>query len=287
MTKHYDPRHNFEVKVRDIAYRRDESEVWLARIYQPQGEGPFPCLLDVHGGAWSLMDRTQYASPDKVLAASGLCVVAVDYRLAPKYPYPAQVADINFAIRWLKAHAPEFNADPDFMGASGGSSGGNTLMLSVMKPDDPLYKALPLNEAPSVDATVAWVIALWPVLDPYARYLYAQKAGREDLIKMTMGYFTTEKLLKEGNPQLILDRGEKILLPPVLIIQGTADDNIPLSIPQLFAKSYRAAGGELNLELFEGMPHGFAINPGPETQRSLEIMKTWIARQLAVRETKT
>jgi acetyl esterase/lipase len=149
-----------------------------------------------------------------------------------------------------------------------------------MRPHDPHYTYLPLPEAPTLDATVAWVMALWPVLDPYKRYRYAQETGREKLVTLTKGYFLTEKAMQEGNPQLLLDRREKVELPPILVIQGTADANIPLSIPKEFAESYRLAGGDLDLEFFPGMPHGFAYRPGPETQRALQLMKTWVSHQL-------
>ncbi len=248
-------------------------------------EGLFPTLLDVHGGVWSGGDRTSNAFLNQHLAASGLVIVAIDFRLAPQYPYPAQVADINFATRWLKAHAQEFNADSCCVGALGASSGGHTVMLSAMMPHNPLYATFPLPEAPLLDATVSWVIALWPVLDPYARYLYAQKIERKELVALTEGYFPTEKSMQEGNPQFLLDRGEEIQLPPVLVIQGTADANIPLTIPERFATSYRAAGGELDLELFPGMPHSFVGEPSPESQRALDLMKTWVARQVTTQKT--
>ena len=153
-------------------------------------------------------------------------------------------------------------------------------MLSAMMPDNPRYTAFPLPEAPLLDATVSWVIALWPVLDPYARYLYAQKTERIKLVTLTEGYFLTEESMQEGNPQLLLDRGEEVQLPPVLLIQGTADENIPQTIPERFATSYRAAGGELSLELFSGMPHSFVGGLYPESQRALDLMKTWVARQV-------
>ena len=283
----YNPANSFQVKVSDTEYSRAAGETLLARIYQPCGQGTFPAVLDVHGGAWSAGDRTQDAYLDQQLAVSGLVVVAVDFRLAPQHPYPAQVADVNLAVRWLKANAQQFNADPHYVGIVGSSSGGHTAMLSAMRPHDLRYAALPLPEAPDLDATVVWVIALWPVLDPYARYLYAQDAGREGLVTATKGYFLTEEAMQEGNPQLLMDRREKVRLPPVLVIQGTSDTNIPLSIPERFTNSYRASGGELDLELFSGMPHAFVANHSiPETKRALEIMKAWIARQVAAQETK-
>ncbi|MFC1953693.1 alpha/beta hydrolase [Chloroflexota bacterium] len=272
----YDPINGYEIKVWDEEYLQTKEEVLLARIYQPCGEGPFPALLDVHGGVWSGGDRTSSAFLDQSLASSGLVVVAVDFHLAPKYPYPTQIMEVNFATRWLKDHAQELNADSRNVGTLGTSSGGHTTMLSAMKPHHTSFANLPLSGTSLCDATVKWVIALWPVLDPYARYIYAQEFKRKNLVTLTEGYFINENNMQEGNPQLILDRGEEIELPPVLIIQGTADANIPLTIPKRFASSYQESGGEIDLELFPDMPHGFIGGPYPESQQALDIIKTWI-----------
>ena len=120
----YNPDGNFEAKVHEVEYRNDGGNPWMVTIYEPQGSGPFPALLDVHGGAWNRGDRTADDVMNRALAASGVVVAAVDFRLAPEHPYPAQVQDVNFATRWLKAHAAEFNADPATVGGMGCSSGG-------------------------------------------------------------------------------------------------------------------------------------------------------------------
>ena len=108
----YEPDRNHEVRVWDVEYLQTPGQTWEARIYQPQGTGPFPALLYVHGGAWNTGDRTNNELLNEGLAASGLVVVAVDFRLAPDHKYPAQVVDVNYATRWVKAHASEFNARP-------------------------------------------------------------------------------------------------------------------------------------------------------------------------------
>jgi len=277
----YNPLNKFDVKIWDVEYLTVEEEVWLARIYQPSGRGPFPALLDVHGGVWSGGDRTSDAFLNQNLAASGLVIVAIDFRLAPIYPYPAQVVDVNFATRWIKAYAQELKIDSNSVGILGASSGGHTAILSAMMPKHPLYTTLHLPETHLLDAAVNWVIALWPVIDPYARYLYAQEVKRTDLVTLTEDYFITGKTMQEGNPQYILDRGDEVELPPMLIIQGTSDKNIPLTIPERFATSYRIVGGKLDLELFPNMPHAFIGGKYPESQHALELMKTWIGRQLA------
>lgn len=277
----YDPHTTYVVRTHDVDYRRDADGAWKARVYQPQGPGPFPALLDVHGGAWNRGSYTNNQRMDQALAASGLVVVAISCRQAPRYPYPAQVADVNYGIRWLKAHAGDFQGDSQRLGALGTSSGGHTLMLSAMRPHDPRYTVHPLLEAPEVDATVAYVLAAWPVLDSYARYLFAKKQDRTPLVEATEAYFLTEEAMCEGNPQLALERGEAVVMPPTLILQGTADNNVPLSVAHRFVEAYSAAGGTVELELFPDMPHGFARDPGPESDRAMECMKAFIAQRLA------
>jgi acetyl esterase len=277
----YDPEQSYKVRVHDVTYREDQEGSWLARIYQPEGAGPFPALLDVHGGAWNRGSYTNNERIDQALAESGLVVAAIALRLAPQYPYPAQVADVNYATRWFKAHARDFNADARMVGGLGTSSGGHTIMLSAMRPQDPRYRAFALEGADDkVDATLSYVLAGWPVLDPYARYLYAKESGYDRLMESTEAYFLTKEAMREGNPQLILERRESAELPPVLILQGTADDNVPLSIPHRFVEAYRAAGGAVELELFPGMPHGFGSKPGAESDRALALMKAFVARRL-------
>ena len=86
----YNPMAHFEVTARDVELRRASSgRQLLARIYQPQGPGPFPTILDLHGGAWNRKNRMAEEPMDRALAASGLLVVAIDMTLAPEAPYPA------------------------------------------------------------------------------------------------------------------------------------------------------------------------------------------------------
>ncbi|MSQ14324.1 MAG: alpha/beta hydrolase [Dehalococcoidia bacterium] len=270
----------FDVRTWDVEYRNIDEEHLMARVYQPQGVGPFPLLLEVHGGVWTGGDRKRNESIDHSLAGSGIVVAAIDFRLAPQYPYPAQVVYVNYATRWLKAHAGELNADRDSVGALGFSSGGHTVVLSAMRPRDARYSALPLEEDPNADATLGYILALFPVLDPYARYLYAQERGLERLATLTEGYFLTEECMRESSPQFILERGETVQKPPILVLQGTADDNIPEDIPRRFVAAYRSAGGPVEIEWFPGAPHGFARAPGADADRALALMKDFVGRHV-------
>jgi acetyl esterase/lipase len=276
----YDPAQQYTIKVWDVEYRRDPVRTLLARIYQPQGEGPFPVLLDVHGGAWNDQDRTANAPVDERLAASGILVVAIDVRLAKEAPYPASVADANYGIRWLKAKAREWNGAPETLGALGSSSGGHVIELCAMRPRAPRYTVYPLPEAPHLDATLTYVVARSPISDPAARYEQAQKMQRETLINNSKLYFNPWDTIDEANPQRILERGESVTLPPMFILQGELDDNVLPAAQERFVATYRAAGGEIDLEIYAGAEHRWIIHPGPQTDRAIEMMKAFIARQL-------
>ncbi len=154
-------------------------------------------------------------------------------------------------------------------------------MLSAMRPRDSRYAALPLTAmSANVDATLRYIIGLYPILDPYARYLFAQQTGLANVIKGHDGYFHTTQAMQEGNPTLILSRGERVEQPPTLILQGTADLNVTPEMQERFVAAYRAAGGSIELVTFPNTPHAFTVRPGPETDRAIALMKAFIARQL-------
>jgi acetyl esterase/lipase len=276
----YNPAQRYDVKTQDIAYRHDGRQSWLALVYQPQGAGPFPALLDIHGGAWNNGDRTNNPALAEGLAASGVVVVSIDFRCGGEYPYPSSLADINYATRWLKAHAGDFNADAETVGGLGVSSGGHLILLSAMRPYDSRYTALPLAEAPSLDATLAYAISCWGVLDPYGRYLMARDTGNTNLMANHERYFLTAEAMQEASLLTILQRGERVELPPALLIQGTADKGVPQGMVENVASLYRAAGGDVELALFQDMPHGLAGWSAPEVARMIERMKTFIAQRL-------
>src|SRR5919204_3024547 len=128
----------FEVEVKDVEYQRLAGVPWLARVYQPKGSGPFPTIVDVHGGAWNNGDRTNDTVLNQALASQGILTVAIDFRQPPEAGYPASVCDMNLAIRWLKVHAAEYGGT-DRVGALGVSSGGHLVLLGGLRPRDPPF----------------------------------------------------------------------------------------------------------------------------------------------------
>jgi acetyl esterase/lipase len=275
----YDPNARYDIDERDVAYREVAGQPLLARLYRPRGAGPFPALIALHGGAWTRGDRLSHLSLVEPLAASGIVIVSLDFRQAPDHPYPASIQDVNYGVRWLKAHATEFHADTSQIGALGESSGGHQAMLVGMLPGDPRYAADAVREAPGLDASLRYVICTWPILDPYARYLFAKDTGRDDLVTRTEGYFRTAGAMKEGSPQALLDRRERVETPPVIIMQGTADVNVTPAMQERFASAYRAAGGVCELHLFPDMGHGGW--PKLQSEQALDLTKAFIGRRLA------
>ena len=269
-------------QVEDVDYLRVEGRTFQARVYRPEGPGPFPALLDVHGGQWTIATSTRegQAPVDKALAAMGIVVVAVDFRQDPQHHYPDSIVDVNFALRWLRANVARFEASPRMMGALGSSSGGHLVMLNAMRPDDPRYGALPLAGVPAEAARPDYIITCCPILDPIDRRGFAERTGREDILRATATYFSPPETIEDANPKLILDRGEPVKLPPTLLIQGTADKNVDHTSQDRFADAYRAAGGELQLKKLQDAPHQFATMPGPYAERAYALMKDFISRQL-------
>ena len=277
----YDPRATYPVRSFDVVYRRDGAREWLAHIWQPEGPGPFPALIDVHGGAWGNYDRLRDATIVEPLAARGLVVAAIDFHLSGEAPYPAAQADINYGTRWLKAHAGEFNASGEALGGLGISSGGHQLMLSAMRPHDPRYAAHPLPEAPALDASLAYLIIGWVPIDPWNRFTTATASGDHRLIDATRAYFGDEATMQEANPQFILARGEPVALPPTLLVQGSADEGVSPFVAERFVEAYARAGGVIELGKYPGEPHAFMRQPSANTDRALALIQSFIARQLA------
>jgi acetyl esterase/lipase len=277
----YDPAAKFEIKVSEVELRRTaKGRQLMARVYQPQGKGPFPTVLDLHGGAWNRKDRLAEEPMDRAIAASGVLVVAIDMTLAPEAPYPACVQDANYGVRWLKSKAAGWNGDASRIGVYGSSSGGHVAELLALRPRDARYGAIPLPEAPSLDASVAWVATRSPISNTFARYENAEKHKRESMIKNNKTFFVPWDTIHESNPQEILERREKVTLVPLLIMQGALDDNVLPAAQEKFVATYKAAGGQIEYRLFPDSVHEWVAEPGVQTDRARETVKAFIARNL-------
>ena len=141
----------YEYTTQDVEYLRHGDRKFMARLFKPQGKGPFPAVVEVHGGAWCNGDLNECQIYAEGFARAGLAVASIDFRHAAD-AYPTSLADINYAIRWVKANASELNTRADLVGIAGQSSGGHLGMLAAMRPNDPRYAAIQLpSSTPAVD----------------------------------------------------------------------------------------------------------------------------------------
>ncbi len=258
------PGAKYDFSTEDLEYLRHGERGLKLRVFRARGDGPFPAVIDLHGGAWCNGDLNECKARDEVLAASGLAAIALDFRHAGD-GYPSSLVDINYAIRWVKANAAKLGIRADRIGLSGQSSGGHLAMLAAMRPRDPRYAAIALpSVSPQVDATVQCVAMTWPVINPLSRYRHARRARDtanppawvRDIPERHDTYWKTEANMAEGNPVLALERGEKVLTPPTLWVQGRPDivhdyrdpeSPVDANEPERFATDYRKAGGAIEL----------------------------------------
>jgi len=282
---------SYEFKVEDVEYVRHGDTPQLARLYRPQGRGPFPIMVELHGGAWCRQDRLADKVIHESLARSGVVVASLDFRQPPAAPYPASFQDIHYGIRWLKSRAAELGSRPDMIGSMGNSSGGHQAMLLAMRAFDSRYGALPQPAGSTFDATVRAVIMCSPVIDPIGRYRYAkdiEAKGKpyplavDELIPCHDKYWQTEAAMDEGSPATALEKGERVQLPPVLYLQGTEDLAHPRPHLDRFVAAYRKAGGVVDLELFEGEGQGFIMRKAgtPASDRALELINEFTHKQI-------
>ena len=181
-----------EIIVEEMECPRPDGAAMAVRVARPKEKGPFPAVVDVHGGAWVAHDRHRNAVIDDFLAANGIVVAALEFRKPPEGAYPISIADIHLGIRWLKAKAVALGSRPDLVGGMGTSSGGHQLMLSALRPADPRYGALALREAPMMDATLRFAISCWGVVDPLARFRMVQQRQAKDLLDAHAAYWSDE-----------------------------------------------------------------------------------------------
>jgi len=262
----------------DLEYHRPAGIPLVARFYRPEGQGPFPAVLEVHGGAWTSGDRFNNVAIAENLAAHGVAVLSIDFRMPPAARYPDTVADVNYGIRFLKANAERFGTRSELVGGLGTSSGGHLLLLNALLPRDPRYASQPLRGA---DASLAFAVVCWPVADPLARYHVVRERGNDRLVEAHHLFWPSEKTMAEGSPQLILERGEPVETPPALIMQGTDDDNLTPEMAANFAAAYTKAGGSIGFHRFEGEPHAFIPRDpaSANSQRALGLITDFIRHQ--------
>jgi acetyl esterase len=290
MVGHFDPSAAYDVHVADVEYARPAGAALLARVYRPTAPGPWPALVDVHGGAWTYCDRTIDVNYNRALAACGMVVVALDFRQGEER-FPASICDVLSGIRHVRRHARELDVRGDAIGIVGGSSGGHLALLAALCPDEPEFQSGTSHETGA--AAVAFAMALWPIADPLARYRYLEPllAGHEvrasdpafDPARLRAAHeahFGDEVAMLRASIPRLLRAGEFQRLPPLWIAHAEHDRNVTLAMTEDLVAAYRSAGGQATLEVFAGVGHAFANLPGPAADRCIARMSAFCASVL-------
>ena len=270
-----------DVETEDFDYVTHLGVTLGARLYMPVGEGPFPAMVDGHGGAWIQGSFVNNDSINRRVASGGIVVMAIDYTVPPEGTYPSSVAEMNYAIRWLKQNAARHRTRAEWVGAMGTSAGGHLAVLAAMKPHDPRYAEMPLAGGEAIDGTAACVVAMWPVICPDTRYkenLERQAAGDQAYAHRVGGgvgqmkYWLTEEAMADGSPVGALQRNEDVSLPDTLYVQASGDNLHPRHCMETFCEAYNRRGGYAEPLLIEGEPYDF-LRTDPESSEAKRAMK--------------
>lgn len=246
------------MSVTETVYCGTLADARKALVYRPAGKGPFPALVCVHGGAWVSGDRFATSGFAELVAATGIVVMAIDTRLAPRHPYPAAVEDVNCAVRWLKAHAGQYDIDAASVGGLGVSSGGYLVLLaSLCTGKTPFGGETPagMPQGTDTDAAMTFVVTCSGVLDPVARYRMAQENGMTDIMACHHAFFGTVPAMEAASVSRLFENGMDRNLPKALFFQGSDDIRLPEDTALRMARLWQEHGGQAQAVIGEGEGH--------------------------------
>jgi len=251
----------------DVAYAAASDAQKLDVFLPDSGDGPFPVILSIHGGAFKLGNRKSgELSPMLAGRDRGYAVVSVEYRLSGEARFPAAVHDLKAAIRFLRAHAAEYKLDSTRIAAWGGSAGGNLASILGTSAGDAYLEGTQgeSGQSSAVQAVVDWYGPLgFSTMDAEFKALGVTPAmgatsiptsPESEYLGKTIGTPEAEELVKLANPVQYVDPTD----PPFYIQHGTADRNVPITQSATFAEKLSAAtgSGTVIFERLEGAGHG-------------------------------
>jgi acetyl esterase len=218
-----------------------------ARVYRPEGEGPFPTVVFFHGGGWVIGDLDTHDNMARnICRSSGAVVLAVDYRLAPEHPFPAAADDAVAAARWAAGHLDELGGGAR-LGIAGDSAGGNLTAV--------VAQALHADGTP-----LAGQFLIYPAVDVEGEYPSRLENAKGYFLEQdTMDWFYGHYVATEGDardPRLSpLHAGDLSGQPPAVVVTAEYD---PLRDEgEAYGEALRAAGVDVDVTRYDGMIHGF------------------------------
>jgi acetyl esterase/lipase len=238
---------------RNLVYGRGgDTELTLDLAMPCEGNGPFPAVVLVPGGAWQYFAQPLLMEGMlELLASRGYATAEVHYRLAPAHKFPVQVEDCKAAVRWMRANAERYGFDPDHIAAVGPSSGGHlACMLGLTVPADGFDGQ---SGNPGHSSQVQAVVNLFGIADLTDYPWRAQKEKGLLLPFLGATFAAAPDLYRKASPIEYIRPG----VPPFLIIHGDADQSVPVGQSQRLAERLAAVGGTAQLIVVPGAGHGW------------------------------
>jgi len=256
-----------KTKYLDVAYASKSSAETLDLYLPNEGKGPFPLIIEIHGGGFIMGGKSGEIGPMLEGLKRGYAVASIGYRLSGEACFPAAIQDVKAAIRFLRANAAKYNLDPGKFATWGGSAGGNLSALAAVSNgaanlSDPSLGNPGVSEA--VQAAVDWFGPIdFSTMDAEFKALgtsgimgptNSSASAESRYIGKVIGTADAAPLVKAASPLTYLGAGD----PPVYIQHGTADRNIPITQSERFAKALAAAIGadKVIFERIPGAAHG-------------------------------
>ncbi|MGQ0737358.1 MAG: prolyl oligopeptidase family serine peptidase [Acidobacteriota bacterium] len=211
----------------DVIYGRVEGSALLANLAYPDGPGPRPAILSVHGGRWRAGNRTD-ASSIKVTqwAEFGFFAMSIDYRLVGGSPAPAPYLDLRCAIRWVHAHAADYGIDPERVYLIGQSAGGHMVSLAATLGDGAYPKTGGWDQARSDVRAVISVAAAYELNTLSWGNLWTPVSGN------------VEEARRTASPLTHVSASTK----PLLVIHSDDDKSVPVQQAVDMVEKLKAAG---------------------------------------------
>jgi triacylglycerol lipase len=250
--------------IRNVDYVQRESGPLAMDIYMPRGAGPFPGVLVVHGGAWMIGTRSQLAAVANSLAERGYTAACVSYRLAPKYPFPAQVYDCQAAVRWLRGHSKDYKIDPEYLGGFGYSAGGQLVALLGTMSDEDLREEGVAADAPS--ARLQAVVAGGTPCD------FRVMPEKSTQLAYWLGGSRADKPneYRSASPAAFISADD----PPMFFFHGARDLLVPAHSPQRMVALLTEAGTKAEIHLIKDAGHIEALFDSETLEMALQFADT-------------
>ena len=235
-----------------LEYSNPDNQHLQMNLARPKrGSGPFPAVVCIHGGGFRAGHRDSYNKLCLTLAQHGFVAATVSYRFAPKYQFPAAVHDVKAAVRWLRAHAAEYDIDPLRIGTTGGSAGGHLAQFLAVTGGVAQFEGSGGN--PEQSSRVACVVNFYGPSD--FTKSYGKSVDAAEVLPLFLGGDVEHERRRH-----ILASPLYWVTPeaaPTLCIHGTEDKYVAYEQATWMVDRLKACDVEAELLTLEGAGHGF------------------------------